>query len=527
MTDETIVPRLVAFPRAWDGRTAFSSSLGSLTFGLLRDDMLRFATWLRQEIGLQRGDRVALCLPKNLEAMIAHYGVLIAGGAYVALQYLGPTARLASILDSIAPCLLVTDRATAAQLRQERGAGALPPLLEIDAAPGGRGFEGLLRTVRPATEIVPTGPEDLAAIVFTSGSSGAPKGVMLSHRNVATNVDWMARVDEVGPEDARFSQMPLQYMSSFLFHPATAGARIHLLTDQETMFPALIADLMEREAVTIWASTPTALRLLIEGRELDRRDLSRVRLVKSHGEAPSVPVLRAAMDRFPNARFTTSYGSTEALSVTYLELPRPLPDGLPSLPLGRVCEEFRMLLCDDAGNEVAAGEIGEICAIGPGVTIGYWKDPDLTAAKRLGGRPDSFRTGDLAVRGADGEIRFVGRKDRVVKLRGHRFDLGEVEAVLRQHPAVREAVAFALPSQGGEMDVAVAVLAPPDAGLDAVLRQLCAAHLPRFAWPTRLVALAEFPLLPGRKIDRRRLRILLEDGSASGSADPATATTAP
>ncbi len=518
MTDPSFVSRLASFPREWDGKVAYSSSLGRLSFAALRDDLRRLATWLRTETGLGADDRVAVCLPKSLEAITAHFAVLYAGGVFVPLQHLGPAPRLAALLGAIAPRLLITDRATAAQLRQEPDAIGLPPTVEIEAAPDGRGFEALLAAIAPAREPAAARPEALASIVFTSGSSGTPKGVMLSHRNIEINVDWMARADEIVPSDARFSQMPLQYRQSFLYHPVTTGSRIHLLTDRETMFPALIAELMAREGITVWASTPTALRLLIESGELGRHDLSRIRLVKSHGESPSVVALRVAMDFFPKARFTTSYGSTEALSITHLEVPRPLPEGLEALPLGRICREFRMLLCDEAGREVAAGEVGEICAIGEGVTLGYWKDPELTASKRLDSRPDSFRTGDLALRGADGEFHFMGRKDRVVKLRGHRLDLGEVEAVLKRHAAVREAVVFAVPGEGEDMDVAAAVLAPPQPAIEAELKRLCAAHLPRLAWPARILVLADFPLLAGRKIDRQKLRRMLESEGEPAAA---------
>jgi acyl-CoA synthetase (AMP-forming)/AMP-acid ligase II len=170
---------------------------------------------------------------------------------------------------------------------------------------------------------------------------------------------------------------------------------------------------------------------------------------------------------------------------------------------------------------VPAGEAGEICAAGPTVALGYWGDPALTAAKRLPGRPEFHRTGDLGRIGPAGELVFIGRRDHMVKLRGNRFDLGEIEAALKRHPAVREAIAFAATGAGGETEIVVAVEAEPQAALPQALRQICAERLPRFAWPARFSLRAELPRLTSGKIDRQRLRCLVaSEGSPPGESRP-------
>ncbi len=409
----------------------------------------------------------------------------------------------------------------ARQLAAENGLTAMPPVLHVDTTEGGHGLDPLLRSVLPLAGTVPVGPDDLAAIVFTSGSTGEPKGVMRSHRSMVVNGRWHVKAESIVPNDVRLGAGALHYISQNLFFPAQSGCRNHLLSDQEIMFPELVAEIAERERATLWASTATALRLLIEQGDLGRHDLSSLRVVRSHGEVLSIDLLRAAMAAFPQADIRSAYGSTEAPNITSFDALRPLSADMRTVPLDPVQPEYELLLCDEAGDEVPLGEVGEICAIGPCVTLGYWNDPILTAAKRLDGRPDSYRTGDLAFHGADGTLQFVGRKDQVVKLRGHRFDLGEIEASLKRYPAVRDAVAFARPIEEGDTGIWAAVESTAPAGLERALMQLCAERLPRFAWPTRLIIRTELPRLPNGKIDRPRLRAqLAANGGRRAGARP-------
>jgi acyl-coenzyme A synthetase/AMP-(fatty) acid ligase len=190
-------------------------------------------------------------------------------------------------------------------------------------------------------------------------------------------------------------------------------------------------------------------------------------------------------------------------------VPRPLGVDVNAIPLGRPGCAHEIRLCDEAGREVGPGEIGEICAVGPAITIGYWNDPALSAAKRLAGVPDSYRTGDLARRSDDGLITLVGRKDHMVKLRGHRFDLGEIEAAAKVVPGVREAVAFTIGAATQAVTIVLAALAnvTGDERIDfeRELQRVSRERLPRYARPHRIVICGEFPLLSTGKIDRRAL----------------------
>jgi acyl-coenzyme A synthetase/AMP-(fatty) acid ligase len=231
--------------------------------------------------------------------------------------------------------------------------------------------------------------------------------------------------------------------------------------------------------------------------------------VEVFGERMQIAALRAAMAAVPHAEFHNLYAATEAFDMIEYHVPRPLGADVTALPLGRPSPIYELSLRDDAGGEAGPGEIGEICVVGPAVMAGYWNDPALTAAKRLGERPDSYRTGDLAVLGEDGLLRLVGRRDHVVKLRGHRFDLGEIESAVKTHLRVREAVVFTVATPADEVEIVLAVLAEGGSdghpGLERVLHRHCQDRLPAFARPGRIAILGEFPLLSSGKIDRRAL----------------------
>jgi len=531
MRDHLLVPRMLAIPRDWDDRIAFDTPTASLSFGRLRDRMLRVAGWLVREAGVRPGDRIAICLPKTLEMVAALYGALAAGATVVPLQFEGPPARLGAILAAIDAKLLLATPAMVERIEREGGLARLPATLPIEETVDGSALDAFVRAAPPLDPLPAPGPEDLALLFFTSGSTGEPKGVMIPHRALASNVTWHVAYDGIDPTDVRLGNIPLHYISPYFFYPPLAGCRVRLLGDHEVMFPEVVAEALARERATIWTSAVTALRHLIERGGVERLDLTSLRSVRLYGEPMPVELLRAASDVFPRARIQNTYGATECPDITAYEAPRPVPDGMESVPIGERQPSYRVLILDEAGRELPQGEVGEICAAGPTVALGYWNDPALTATKRFPNRPGFHRTGDLGRIGPGGELLLIGRGDHMVKLRGNRFDLGEIEAALKRHSAVREAIAVAEAGPDGEAEIAAIVEAAPHAVLEPALRQLCADRLPRYAWPVRLAIRAELPRLSSGKIDRRRSVALLSadrdarDGAAS--AEPKREVLAP
>ena len=231
----------------------------------------------------------------------------------------------------------------------------------------------------------------------------------------------------------------------------------------------------------------------------------------------SVPVVRKAMALMPNTEFVNSYGATEVSGMTRYRVPRPIPEDLLSFPVGHPAPGFTVSICDESGKALPAGEVGEIAAVGPSVMMGYWNDPELTARKRLPGNPNSYRTGDLGYLDETGMLHLVGRRDQMVKLRGQRLDLGEVEAALKSHPAVREAVAFAV-DVGAEKEIRAAVLTDGDDRITSELRVLCQRRLPTYGRPARINRFEDFPLLATGKIDRKKIQAMAMAAGEEGAA---------
>jgi len=503
-----IAQQLFEIPPEWHERALYRTGKGSLTYAEVRAQMLAAAAWLRQSHGIAAGQRVAICLPKSLETVCLLYGVLAAGACFVPLQFNGPPDRLLKQLARLEPHLLVTTRMMAQKLETGPGKASLPLTACIEMADDGHGLDRLIQGISPLSQPMTPDPEDLAAIYFTSGSTGEPKGIMVSFGGMAGTVKALAVIDMTG-DDRMINLTPLQYASSMqLFYPLVGGCSIRLMTDEEAMFPDAIAAVLRQERITLWEGTATVLRLLVESNAAKGAEFDAIRRVKFVGERLPMTTLRKAMRTMPNAEFENAYGASEAFRILVYPVPRPLPDNLQMLPLGRPAAAYELTLRDAAEEPVPDGEVGEICVVGDNVMMGYWKEPELTAASRIRGIARSYRTGDLARLGEDGNYHFVGRADHRIKLRGHRFDLGEIEAALRTHPAVRDAVAIVLQAGPLKDRVFAAVLAAKSDKLGPELKALCAKRLPVFARPAGILRLDRFPQLPSGKIDRAALQAL-------------------
>jgi amino acid adenylation domain-containing protein len=482
-------------------RTAFLWAGGSLTFARLRDRMLRMAAWLGEKAQVAPGDRVATCLPKSPEAVIAMYGIFAAGATYAPLQFLGPPERLNEILRSLRARLLLSAAPMSPRFAPENAS----VLREIGLREDGSGLDDWLQDVAPRAAPFEVAPDDLAWLIFTSGSTGQPKGVMLSHRNLTAHIEGMKRRDRMSPTDLRISHSPLHYVSAFdLLFPLVCGVRTFLLSERDAMISERLAEVMERQQATILSMSATALRFLLERGHLERRALGQLRRISFYGEAMPIPALRRVMEALPRVEFVNHYGATEMYNIANFIVPRPLPDDMLRLPLGWPVDYCEVSLRDDEGRAVAQGEVGEICVVSPGVTLGYWSDPQLTASTRIAGIPCSHRTGDFAFADDGGLLHPIGRTDQLVKVRGQRLDLGEVEAVLRMHSRVHDS--FAVAAGGPDLEVRAVVQGEESPALRAELNQLCRQHLPSHGRPVRITILARFPLLATGKIDRLALR---------------------
>ena len=492
----------------------------SISYAELDERSARLAELLAR-LGVSRGDRVGLYLAKSIESVVGIYGVLRAGGVYVPLDPDAPPARLAYIArDCDIRCLLTgVEKASEWEELLRAGASieALVALNTVDD-PSRRPPRVRLLTADaldeqpPSTPSVPTAPDDLAYLLYTSGSTGNPKGVMLSHLNALVFVDWALEHFRLTAEDRLSSHAPLHFdLSIFdLFAAAAAGASVVLVPPAASVFPVELARLMEQREISVWYSVPSVLSALASRGGLERRELSRLRAVLFAGEVFPTKYLRRLMRLLPRARFYNLYGPTETNVCTCYDVPPLADDQTEPIPIGKPIPNVEVFAVTDGGGLAPPGEAGELYVRGPTVMHGYWRDPERTARARLADRFGEdprgyvYRTGDLVRQGEDGHYRFLGRRDSQVKSRGYRIELGEVESVLYAHPAVVEAAVIAIPDELLTNRI-VAFLALREEVSQAELIEFCSRRIPRYMIPESFAFRDALSKTSTGKIDRQRL----------------------
>ncbi len=470
-------------------------------------------------LGVRPGDRVGIYLPKSIDAVAAIFGIFQTGAAYVPVDSGAPVARNAYILNDCSVSAVVVDPAYEAALRAElQHRPDAPPLIAVETT----GTSGSLRQVLDrlqATDPVPDiqthagSPDDLAYILYTSGSTGKPKGVMLSHRNAMSFIDWCSQAFEPHATDRFSSHAPFHFDLSILdlYVPIKHGATVVLIGADRGKDPVRLAALIADRRITSWYSTPSILSLLARYGRLERHDYSALRTVLFAGEVFPIKHLRALKALLPAPRYFNLYGPTETNVCTYLEIPRSIPDERREpYPIGQVCSHARGLVVDEQGHAVPAGQEGELCISGAGVMQGYWNLPDRTASAFLidGAGLRWYKTGDIVTEDADGGYTYVGRRDRMVKKRGYRIELNEIEAGLYRHPAVQEAAVVALSDEENGVRIK-AFLSCQTAGSRpslVELKRFCAENLPMYMIPDQFAFRDVLPKTPTDKVDYMRLK---------------------
>ncbi len=473
--------------------------------------------------GVRRGDRVGIYLRKSIDAVASIFGVLKTGAAYVPVDPGAPAARNALILNDCSVKAVVVEKRFEEGLRAEIGRGdETPPFLLVDGMGGGRPLGHVLDRLQetdpaPAAETEFVSTDDLAYILYTSGSTGKPKGVMLSHRNAIGFIDWCSEAFQPHENERFSSHAPFHFDLSILdiYVPIKHGATLVLIGAEIGKDPVRLAALISEKRVTSWYSTPSVLSLLAQYGKLPQHDYSALRTVLFAGEVFPIKHLRALKTLLPGPRYFNLYGPTETNVCTYYEIPVHIPeDRTRPYPIGKACAHFRAIVVDEQGQELPAGQEGELCISGPGVMQGYWGLPDRTARAF---RIDSagrrwYKTGDIVVQEADGNHVYIGRRDRMVKKRGYRVELGEIEAGLYRHPAVKEAAVVAVSDD--EYGVRVkAFLSCKETGTRPSLIELkrfCAETLPVYMVPDLFVFREGLPKTSTDKIDYQRLKEVVD-----------------
>ncbi len=466
---------------------------GTLTYAELDAAANRMAHALLARTGAGAAP-VALLFGGGVDFAIASIGALKAGAIQVPLDCDSPRARLAFMLEHSGARLLVTAPEHAALARDL--AGSRCEILDA----------GSVHAQPASAPGLAVAPDALASINYTSGSTGAPKGVVHSHRAVLVNVMRHDQVFRLGREDRHAFLRPAMVPLLFTLLGGAACCPIELDRGDLTR----LADQVVVGGVTVFRGPVSTLRILLDGVRGDE-SFPDLRLVIATGE-PAYPadVERCRRHFGAECVFATSIGTRETGDYAYFFADRatPLPTG--ALPGGYAADDVDVLLLDEDGRLVHDGEVGELAVRCGSAPVGYWERPDLTEAALLpdpeGGDLRVYRTGDLGRRLPDGSLLHVGRRDFQVKVRGYRVDVGDVEHALLAVPGIRQAVVAGREEPGGGQRLVGYVV--PEAG-DApsvpAIRGHLAAALPDYMVPTAFVVLAELPQTATGKIDRRAL----------------------
>ncbi|WP_443092839.1 amino acid adenylation domain-containing protein [Anaeromyxobacter diazotrophicus] len=465
----------------------------------------RLAHHLRRR-GVRAGEVVAVCLPRGAELVVAVLAALKAGAAYLPVDPTVPRERLGHVLGDARAALVVTDAATAGRLP-----GGAPRLL-VDAE-----AEEIARQPAGAPGRA-TAPEDVAYLVYTSGSTGKPKGTVVRHRNlVNAYLGWEQayRLPELTAH-LQMASCGFDVFTGDLARALGSGAKLVLCPREHLLDPARLVALLRAEAIDAAEFVPAVLRSVMQHLAAAGERLAGLKLVVCGSDVWQVGEYRAlARLCDPGARVVNSFGLTETTidSSWFEDRDVALPDER-TVPIGRPFANTRLYVLDPAMEPVPVGVAGELYVGGAGVAAGYLHRPELTAERFL---PDPFaaesdarlyRTGDRARFLPSGDVEFLGRLDQQVKIRGARVELGEVEAVLRQHPALRDAIVVAAVPPGasrGQPVLAAYVVADAGGPGVAALRAFLQERLPDVMIPAAFVALPALPLTPSGKLDRRGL----------------------
>ncbi|MFP3927722.1 MAG: class I adenylate-forming enzyme family protein [Desulfobacteraceae bacterium] len=487
-------------------REGFVDATHRWTFGRFAANASRLATGLRTELSLQKGDRVAMLMQTGVPYVLSLFAAAEAGAVSVPLNSRFTVEELAYEVENSESRVLLVDEAFAETVRENRRSFGSVEHVVVNGKGGPPGFRSL-------EELFPTGEgkrlppvplrgDDLLMILYTSGTTGVPKGAMLTHRGAVHAAMLIEDVFDPVPEDRMLNVLPMFHAAGTImsaFSSVCMGIPCVYMPRFKT---EAVLDTIQRERISIMVHVPTVYWLMANCPDLDRYDLSSLRAAIVGGAPKSREAFEQIMEKLPKVRFADTFGMTETHSMDFVLTHEELQTHMETV--GRPVPVVEVRVADNAGNPLPAGEAGEIMLSGPKIMKGYWKNPEATKECLIGGW---LRTGDVGSMDAEGYVTILDRIKDMINRGGENIYSVEVENALRRHPAVDEAAVVGVPDEvfGEEVKAYVSLKPSTDPTVEE-LREHCRAVLADYKVPRYLEFVTDFPRNPTGKILKNRLR---------------------
>lgn len=504
------------------GATAVVESGKRLTYGELDRRSNQVARALNNA-GCGVGDRVCFAIPKSIDAIVAIIGILKAGCIYTPLDVSSPPARLERIINACDPTVILASSSYLDRVKLALSGPAQSTTIGVvdgDVPPEWAGTTsfGMHQVAAQSDARIATSinPGSTAYILFTSGSTGAPKGVPISHANVTAFVDWANGYFGVGETDRLSGHTALHFDLSVydIFGALSAGAELHLVPPEVSLLPSMTADFIRESELTQWFSVPSVLNFMYKFDVVQQDEFPDLKRIIWCGEVLPTPALIHLIPRLPHVAFTNLYGPTEAtIASSYYTVPAIPGSPNETIPIGTACEGESLFILGDDLKPLNPSGTGDLYIGGAGLSTGYWRDDEKTSEAFIDPPDDLgvdklYKTGDLAYLGTDGLVYFVGRSDTQIKSRGYRIELGEIETALSSIEQLVESTVVAVESDGFESTVICCayVLAADvnfePADIIAGLKKF----IPSYMIPSRWQKFEQLPKNSSGKIDRVAVR---------------------
>ncbi len=489
-------------------RAAYVTPSRTATFAQVREEAMKVAQGLIS-LGLRK-QPVAILAEKSVECVGAIFGTAYSGNFYTVIDTEMPEARVEKILGTLKPAAFVTVSALKDKAAAVAGDAGILIYEDLQSLPLDEG------TVQAsAAKILPS---DIIYVLFTSGSTGMPKGVITSHFALADYMQRFPDMYELREGDSYLSQAPFYFVMSLheIFGPVAFGAVTHVVPAMAYMFPGALVKYIEEHKITVLNWVPSALAMIVNMNGFEAGDLSSIRLVLFGGEVMPMRVVREWRKQLPHAHFLNGYGATELVDgAIAFWVEKDYPDGA-TLPIGKALPHMDIMLLDAQDRLITEKHVeGEICARSGSLSLGYYGEPEKTAEVFVQNplnpyyEEKIYRTGDLAVYNDDGDLEYVGRKDFQIKYMGHRIELGEIEANVSAVRGITENACLY------DAEKKMIVLYYEGSIDEKEVGHILSEDIPSYMQPRRIFRLEKMPHNAHGKIDRAGLKERMAEDTAS------------